>query len=53
MASIGDKEYLYGGASRSICSDAWGCIVCIHGVKTQSQGIPAMGHSFLVNLPDQ
>ena len=53
MASIGDKVYLYGGASRSIYCDAW----VLHSlyprwVKTQPLGIPAetrMGHSLLVH----
>lgn len=51
MASIGDKVYLYGGASRSIYNDLW----VLHSlyprwVKTQPAGLPAesrMGHSLL------
>lgn len=51
MASVGDKVYLYGGASRSIYNDLW----VLHSlyprwVKTQPQGLPAesrMGHSLL------
>ena len=51
MASVGDKVYLYGGASRSIYNDLW----VLHSlyprwVKTQPQGLPVerrMGHSLV------
>ena len=51
MATVGEKVYLYGGASRSIYSDLW----VLHSlyprwVKTQPAGLPAesrMGHSLL------